>query len=653
MNMLLPVTTLLPLAFAVIVFAIGKKNMKAANTVSIISAAIVFALSVASAFTANGIFEMKAAGMSFMMDGFRGIYITVISFMWLGAALLSPEYFAHHKSTPRFYFFFYATLSATLGVFLSADLYTTFLFFEIMSLTSFCWVAEEETCDALSAAKTYVTIAVSGGLVTLMGMFMLYSMTGTLVISEISPLLEGADETKLFITAILLFVGFAAKAGLVPLHIWLPKAHPVAPAPASALLSGVLTKAGIFGTILITTEIMEGSHLWGYTLLILGTATMLLGAILALLGTNLKYILACSSLSQIGFITVGVSMINLLGHENALAANGVVLYMLNHSLVKLVLFLSAGIVYMKAHTLDLNELKGFGRKYPLLAVCFLVGGMSLAGIPSTLGYAAKTLVHEAIVEAAHHGGMIFTVVEWLFLISGGITLSYVMKIFVKLFIEKPESEKAKKNGLSLSSALSISVAPVIILALGILPNLLADKLADLSASFTHRGEMLHAVHYFAPVNLKGIAISAAIGILIYFAIVKLILTKKGEYLSISCRFTLENSVYVPFFKIVGNVIAFICKLACDLPTLLLLFMKKMFFRGENTPIEHRYAILERLGNYWDDKHGNKERNTAMKLISSYETITDTTDRIMSNLSFALIMACFGICAILVVLFFVK
>ena len=170
-----------------------------------------------------------------------------------------------------YYFFFLICLSFTLGVFLSADLKTTFLFFELMSLGSYVWVVQEETPEALDAGKTYLTIAVLGGLVTLMGLFLLQHLTGTLVLSELKAACAAVtDRTALWWAALCVFFGFAAKAGVFPLHIWLPKAHPVAPAPASALLSGVLTKAGIFGILVVTVYLLPGSRSWGVLVLILG-----------------------------------------------------------------------------------------------------------------------------------------------------------------------------------------------------------------------------------------------------------------------------------------------------------------------------------------------------------------------------------------------
>ena len=326
-------------------------------------------------------------GLSFTFGGFQRLYGLVVCFMWLICAMLSPQYFRGHRHLRRYYFFFLICLSFTLGVFLSADLKTTFLFFELMSLGSYVWVVQEETPEALEAGKTYLTIAVLGGLVTLMGLFLLQHLTGTLVLSELKDACAAVtDRTALWWAALCVFFGFAAKAGVFPLHIWLPKAHPVAPAPASALLSGVLTKAGIFGILIVTVYLLPGSRSWGVLVLILGCITMVLGAVMAAFSTNLKYILACSSLSQIGFILVGVAMLTLLGEHNALAAHGTVLYMLNHSLVKLTLFLFAGVVYYNTHQLDLNRIRGFGRGKPLLHGLFLCGACSLAGIPGFLGY---------------------------------------------------------------------------------------------------------------------------------------------------------------------------------------------------------------------------------------------------------------------------
>ena len=233
-----------------------------------------------------------------------------------------------------------------------------------MSFTSYVWVAHDESEGALRSAATYLAVAVTGGLVMLMGLFLLYDLCGTLSFTELPAAVAAVREsggltastqgedavlslsggsaagipplTQLYAAGGCLLFGFGAKAGAFPLHIWLPKAHPVAPAPASALLSGILTKTGVFGVIAVTVTLFACDGKWGSLVLLLGVATMALGALLAVFSVDLKRTLACSSVSQIGFILTGIGLLALPGEEKELAARGTLLHMVNHSLFKLV-----------------------------------------------------------------------------------------------------------------------------------------------------------------------------------------------------------------------------------------------------------------------------------------------------------------------------
>ncbi len=342
------------------------------------------------------------SGLTFCLDGFRLIYLAAGIIMWSISGIFSLEYMAHYEKKRRYYVFFWATFFATMGVFLSGDFYTTFLFFEIMSFTSYVWVAFDEKAESLRAAQTYLAVAVIGGLTMLMGLFLLNHLCGTLEFQALGQksreILEtgGAQAKELYMAGILMLTGFGAKAGCFPLHIWLPKAHPAAPAPASALLSGILTKTGIFGLIVMSFGIFFGEFNWGLLIVVLGLITMFWGAFLAVFSINLKRTLACSSISQIGFILTGLGIGSLLlaaGEEPVLAVRGTLLHMINHSLFKLVLFLCAGTVFMNLHQLDLNHIRGFGRNKPALGFCFFAGAAGLAGIPGFSGYVSKTLLH--------------------------------------------------------------------------------------------------------------------------------------------------------------------------------------------------------------------------------------------------------------------
>lgn len=646
---ILLLTLLLPLASALFLSLTPYgRSEKFLGGAAVLTTLLVFVAMVCLCLSSTGeVLSVPALHWSFFIGGFQKVYGMVVCFMWLISSMLSPQYFRGHHHLKRYYFFFLICLSFTLGVFLSADLYTTFLFFELMSLGSYVWVVQEETEGALSAGKTYLTIAVLGGLVTLMGLFLLDHLTGTLAIDRLSAACAAVENrSALWAAAVCILFGFAAKAGAFPLHIWLPKAHPVAPAPASALLSGVLTKAGIFGVLLITARILPHDHNWGTLILVLGTITMVLGAVLAVFSNNLKYILACSSLSQIGFILVGVSMLCLLGEENALAANGTVLYMVNHSLVKLTLFLFAGVVYYNTHQLDLNKIRGFGRGKPLLHALFLCGAGSLAGIPGFLGYLSKTLVHESIVElAAESGSAAITAVEWLFLFSGGLTAAYLTKIYVALFWQKPAQglHHEKRWGTPLSAA-ALLLSTVTLPTLGLLPHGLSEKISGITLEFTGGHPFAHAIHYFSLTNLKGVAISLCIGMLVYFLFIRRCLVKNGVYWERWPKWlSLEESVYRPFFSLLVRILGTFCRVICDFLDLLLLLSRRTFLRDSHervnsNPHSHAVRLLSRHSTLSEEEISDR-----------VDTAAETAFRLEGGVSFALLMTCLGLCTVLVLI----
>jgi hydrogenase-4 component B len=352
---------------------------------------------------------------------------------------------------------------------------------------------------------------------------------------------------------------------MFPVHIWLPKAHPVAPAPASALLSGALTKTGVWGILAVSCQLFRGDPAWGTVILALGTVTMLLGAVLALFSVDLKRTLACSSMSQIGFILVGVGMMGILGEENALAARGTVLHMVNHSVFKLVLFLCAGTVFRNLHQLDLNDIRGFGRKKPLLKAAFLLGAMGIGGVPLLNGYVSKTLLHEGIVEGAHlTGSGWLTAVEWIFLFSGGLTAAYMTKLFVAVFVEKHPTRQAEFDGmkryLSRPAALALGLSALVVPVLGLTADHTMNAVADLASDFLHGEAPAHAVHYLSAENLKGAAISIAIGAAVYGCVVRTGMMRRGVYLNRwPARLDLEDLVYRPLLlRILPGLFGWLC-----------------------------------------------------------------------------------------------
>lgn len=534
----------------------------------------------------NGIMAVR-----FTADGFRIFYALLAAFLWLMTGLFSIQYFKGHSHKGRYICFTVLTFFAVEGVFFAADLLTLFLFFEIMSFTSYVWVVQEETRAAIRASKTYLAVAVIGGLSMLMGLFMLQHAFGSLMISDLRSHAEqflngeggnfGNRRVYLYTAAALLTAGFAGKAGVFPLHIWLPKAHPAAPAPASALLSGMLTKCGIFGMLLVNCHLLSGDAAWGRVILVLGLVTMLIGALSALFSVDIKRILACSSVSQIGFITLGIGMVSITGGEGP-ALYGTVYHMVNHSLLKLVLFMAAGVVYIHTHSLDLNQVRGFGRKHPVLGAAVLSGVLGLAGIPGLNGYISKTLLHESIVEQITHleargaasGLSLFRTAEVLFLLAGGLTLAYMLKLFIAIFIEHGEGEKhTVKRSMTPLSGIAVCGSAVLLPVLGLTPDRIFAEIGGAAEAFFNpysggRGVKLSGIAWLSAENLKGAAISAAIGILVYIVVVRLLLMKKENgqkvYVNrIPVWFDLEDAVYRPvLLYFLPFVCAFFCRL-CD------------------------------------------------------------------------------------------
>lgn len=679
----------LPMAGALVSYLIGRRSKKGRDLFVKLITILEFGLALKLLFDSNGfdgmlvyVPEICGMGLSFTVDGFRVLYATIACFMWMCTGLFSGEYFAHYRNRNRYYLFQLLTLGATTGIFLSADLYTTFIFFEIMSVSSYVWVAHDETAPSMRAAATYLAVAIIGGLTLLMGLFLLYTQTGTLMISD---LYEACQGKNVYPACLCMLVGFGAKAGAFPLQIWLPKAHPVAPAPASALLSGILTKTGIFGVLVISCQILLHDAMWGAFILVIGLITMFLGALLAVFSIDFKRTLACSSVSQIGFILVGVGMQGLLGEHNEIAIRGTVLHMVNHSLFKLVLFMVAGVIYMNIHKLDLNDIRGFGRKKPLLKYIYLMGALGIGGIPLWSGYISKTLLHESMVEYIHEleGGHVLNsllslntmeVFEWIFLISGGMTIAYMTKLYVAVFVEKNKDEalQAKYDGMKrymnpLSTGV-LTVCATLFPIMGMLPYMTMDKMADMSEGFMGWNHAGHSVDYFTWVNLKGSVISIVIGVVLYFVVVRMLLMKKqsdGRRDYVNCWWKyldLEDYFYRPvLLRFLPAVCSSVCLVIDRLVDGLVVLLRKTIYKDSliQNEMDEGNSVTYALGSLFNK--GEAALNKTLwrsvprmvdyrhRFALKYASFKENFGFIERSLSYGLILFCVGLCAVLIYL----
>ena len=490
-------------------------------------------------------------GLLFSANKLGIIYTIVTSVLWLVTIIASKEYFHDNNNINRYYASLLITYGAINGIFLAHDLLTLFVFFEIMSFASYLWVIHNHNDASRKAGNSYLLFAVFGGLILLFGIMITYSVNGSVTLDSLYNLTNQASNPLVIIASSCMLIGFGCKAGIFMFFDWLPLAHTSAPAPTSGLLSGLLTKCGIFGIILVVTRIMASNQIFTLLILVIAILNMLVGAVFAFISTNLKRTLAFSSVSQIGFIMWGIALINLLGEHNAIAIYGTLFFMINHSLIKILLFNVAGIIYQNTHQLNLNKLIGYGHNKLWLKIVFLIGAMSLAGVPLLSGYISKTLLHEAMVEYIHlyHAGIFFQIIEVLFLVAGGFTAAYMFKLFNCIFILKPEVQDTNKHYVSMKLKITLSLISFILILLGLSGNGLFAMIGEYSREFFNAHHLTY-VFYFSFTNLKGSIISLTIGALIYIISLKLFKPKNNElyYDIISEDISIQNNIYVPLFN---------------------------------------------------------------------------------------------------------
>ncbi|MBO4762408.1 MAG: hypothetical protein J5499_03180, partial [Lachnospiraceae bacterium] len=350
----------------------------------------------------------------------------------------------------------------------------------------------------------------------------------------------------------------------------------------------------------------------------------------------------------------------------------------NHSMFKLCLFLSAGIIYMKKHSLDLNKLRGFGRDKTFLKIIFLVGALGISGVPLFSGYISKTLIHEGLVEYIHMsptGHVILTVSEWLFLLCGGMTAAYMTKLFIAIFVEKPALESKEeadhashdpgKVKIRFVSYLSAMLPACVILFFGVLPGLFMKGLGVFMSgfnNFTLAGEgeeVLEHLSIFSLENLKGSAISLTFGALIYIFVIRRFLTAKDEekgriYLSKwPVWLDIEEVIYRPLLiKILPSVLGAICRfVASTIPT----FVAKVVLVVSKAVAKFFGELFDRIVTFTKERAfkdlTDKEHTGLKKLHNGIRRVQDKDEVIASSISANLLFICAGLCLTILFLFY--
>ncbi len=444
---------------------------------------------------------LPGIGISYGTQPISLLLASVTGLVWFATSIFSERYMQAEENGARFYLLFGLSVSGAMACFLARDFLGLLLGFEMMSLASYGLVAHSPTRSAQRAAKLYLYLGVISGVLLTTGLAMLWNQAGTLEYAQL-------HNIPLSIS-VLLSLGFAIKAGAFPLHFWLPEAHPVAPSPGSALLSGILIKTGAFGLLLVASLTAQG-RTYGLAVIVVALITMSLGVLLALVQRDAKRLLAYHSVSQMGYILLGIGLWAF--ERNALGFGGAVFHIVNHAIFKSALFLICGSALLAASTVDLYRLgfmrKVFGWATPLA----LIPALGIAGVPGFNGYISKTLLHEALLEAKLPSVFLGIADKVFVLVAFGTVCSFIKFSWYIFFADHDNTCEPARA--SKAEVIGIGTLSAFVVGLGVFPqpvlNAIASGLADLGVAWPPH-LALHGSH-----ALQNTGVVLVGGIVLYF-----------------------------------------------------------------------------------------------------------------------------------------
>ncbi len=419
--------------------------------------------------------------LAYHTDGLAKFFACLISTIWLIAAVFSMEYMKHEHKPERFFMFYTFSLGALMSLCFSENMMTLYLSYEFMTILTAPLVIHTGTPEAVRAGLKYLGYSFFGAGLGLMGFFFLntYCETTSFVAGgTLDMALVAGNENLMLIVFFLMALGFGCKAGMFPLHAWLPTAHPVAPSPASAVLSGIITKGGVIAIIRVTyylfgVDFLRGT--WAQTaLLVLSIVTIFMGSMLAYKEKLLKRRLAYSTVSNVSYVVFGLMLMCPAGFMGAL------LQVVFHAVAKNILFLCAGAIIYKTHKTFVYELKGIGKEMPIVMWTFALASLSLIGIPPTSGFVSKWyLAQGGLMPEA---GVLGLVGVAILMVSALLTAGYLMSIVLNAFFPGKDFnyaalQKKEPNYLMTVPLVLLSIAVV---GFGMMPAPLLDIISGIS-----------------------------------------------------------------------------------------------------------------------------------------------------------------------------
>lgn len=417
----------------------------------------------------------KNMNIFFSVDNVSRLFAVVVTVVWMLAGFYAFEYMKHEKEEKRYFGFYLLVFGVLYALVFAGNMVTYYLFYEMMTLLSMPLVLHSKTKEAIMGGLKYLFYSLFGAYMVLFGIYFLNKYALTLNFTAGGALdmqAVAGNEGILLVAAFAMIVGFGVKAGMFPLHAWLPTAHPVAPAPASAVMSGIIVKMGVLGMLRVVYYLFGADFIRGTWVqsvwLVLSLITVFMGSMLAYREKVMKKRLAYSTVSQISYILFGMALLVPEG------LTGSLLHVVFHAVIKSALFLCAGAIIYKTGKTSVDDLKGIGKEMPVTIWCYTFASAALIGIPPASGFISKW--HLAI-GALDSGIATFS---WLgpvvLLVSALLTAGYLLPITVNGFLPGADFdyEKLEKKEPVKMMVIPIMILAVLAILLGVFPSPLTN-----------------------------------------------------------------------------------------------------------------------------------------------------------------------------------
>jgi len=418
----------------------------------------------------------------FHVDSLGRLFALVVDVVWLISGVYAFEYMKHEQEEKRFFGFYVMVFGILHGLTFSGNMVTFYLFYELMTLLSVPLILHNRSKDAIKGGLKYLFYSLFGAYMVLFGLFFLNRFADSLAFLPGGTLNMGAvagNEKLMLVVAFSMIIGFSVKAGMFPLHAWLPTAHPVAPAPASAVMSGIIVKMGVLGMIRVAYYLLGADFIrgtWVQTAwMSLSLVTVFMGSMLAYREKVMKKRLAYSTVSQASYILFGLSLLQ------PAAMTGALLHVVFHAVIKSCLFLSAGAVIYKTHRTNVADLRGIGKEMPVAIWCYTFASVALIGIPPASGFISKWYLATGALSSG------IPVFSWMgpvvLLTSALLTAGYLLPITVSGFLPGADYDYSalEKKEPNMTMLLPLLILAALAVALGLLPNPLTDYIAGIVA----------------------------------------------------------------------------------------------------------------------------------------------------------------------------